>query len=161
MPAHAVETHVVLVQPEIGWNTGNAGRTCLAVGARLHLVRPLGFSLASAEVRRAGLDYWSAVDAKVWPDWDVFAKALPGLGERYAFSAESSRSLWDIAFPARTVLIFGCESVGLSAPLRTFLADCLVRIPMRPGPVRSLNLSTAVAVAAYEVARQHGGPTPG
>jgi tRNA (cytidine/uridine-2'-O-)-methyltransferase len=159
------ETHVVLVRPEIAWNTGNAGRTCLAVGAQLHLVRPLGFSLASAEVRRAGLDYWPAVNAKLWPDWDAFAAQLPRLGQAFAFSAEGSRSMWDISFPLRTVLIFGCESVGLSTPLRASLADCLVRIPMRPAPVRSLNLSTAVAVAAYEVTRQReaarSGTVPG
>src|SRR5258708_26070680 len=81
--------HVVLVAPEIAWNTGNAGRTCLAAGARLHLVEPLGFSLADARVRRAGLDYWPRVDPRVWPDWESFAAALPGLGEPFLFSSEA------------------------------------------------------------------------
>ena len=73
--------HVVLVEPEIHWNTGNAGRTCLAAGAQLHLVGPLGFSLEDKEVRRAGLDYWPRVAPRVWPDWAAFERALPSLGD--------------------------------------------------------------------------------
>ena len=73
--------HVVLVYPEIHWNTGNAGRTCLATGATLHLIEPLGFSLDDREVKRAGLDYWEHLDVRVWPSWDAFELELPGLGE--------------------------------------------------------------------------------
>jgi len=151
----ATTLHVVLVHPEIHWNTGNAGRTCLAAGARLHLVRPLGFSLDDREVQRAGLDYWERVAPVVWSDWTELERALPDLGEPYLFSAEARRSLWDVAFPSRAVLVFGRESVGLPAALRSRHADRLVRIPMVDPELRSLNLSTSVAVAVYEVLRQH------
>jgi len=146
--------HVVLVAPEIAWNTGNAGRTCLAAGARLHLVEPLGFSLADAQVRRAGLDYWPRVDPRVWPDWESFAAALPELGEPFLFSSEAPRDLWSVRFPERAVLVFGKESVGLPPALRQAHRDRLVRIPMADPELRSLNLSTAVAVALYEALRQ-------
>src|SRR5438445_9974211 len=82
--------HIVLCAPEIHWNTGNAGRTCLAVGAQLHLVEPLGFSLGAAEVRRAGLDYWPRVAPRVWPDWDALERALPALGAPFFFSARGT-----------------------------------------------------------------------
>ena len=148
--------HIVLVHPEIHWNTGNAGRTCLAVGATLHLIEPLGFSLDEREVRRAGLDYWEHVDLRVWPSWEVFEKALPGLGEAYFFSSESRTSFWDVPFAATTdvVLVFGCEAVGLPAEIRARYRERCVSIPMESSVVRSLNLSTSVAVAAYEVLRQ-------
>ena len=146
--------HVVLVHPEIAWNTGNAGRTCLAAGAQLHLVRPLGFSLAESEVRRAGVDYWPRVRPAVWTDWSAFEDQLPALGEPFLFSAEAPRELWDVAFPRCPVLIFGRESGGLSPDLRARFAERLVCIPMADTQMRSLNLSTAVAIAAYEVLRQ-------
>lgn len=146
--------HVALVQPEIPWNTGNAGRTCLAIGARLHLIAPLGFSLEARQVRRAGLDYWQYVEPRVWAHWDEFAAALPRLGEPFLFSAEAPRTLWHVRYPKRCVLIFGSETAGLPAALREQYHRELVSIPMRDGPVRSLNLSTSVAVAAFEVLRQ-------
>ena len=79
--------HLVLVEPEIHWNTGNLGRTALAVGARLHLCEPLGFSLDDKQVRRAGLDYWPRVDLVTWPSWEALARALPSLGEAWYFSS--------------------------------------------------------------------------
>jgi tRNA (cytidine/uridine-2'-O-)-methyltransferase len=153
--------HVVLVEPEIHWNTGNAGRTCLAVGARLHLVRPLGFFLDERRVRRAGLDYWSRVDPEVWDRWADFEPEIPGLGEPFFFSAEAGRDYWSVDYPERTVLIFGKESVGLSPEIRARHAGRLVRIPMVDPEIRSLNLSTSVALAAYEVARQRRGSRAG
>lgn len=150
----APRLHVVLVHPEIHWNTGNAGRTCLAAGARLHLVEPLGFSLDEKEVRRAGLDYWPRVDPRVWPDWRSFESALPDLGEPWFFTAEAERTLWEVEYPERTVLVFGRESVGLPAEIRDRHRDRLVKIPMADPELRSLNLSTSVAVATYEVLRQ-------
>ncbi|MEX2154836.1 MAG: TrmH family RNA methyltransferase, partial [Gemmatimonadaceae bacterium] len=87
--------HVVLVHPEIHWNTGNAGRTCLAAGATLHLIEPLGFSLDEREVKRAGLDYWENVDVRVWPSWDAIERELPALGEPWFFSTKATRLLWD------------------------------------------------------------------
>ena len=109
-----MKTHVVLVHPEIHWNTGNAGRTCLAVGATLHLIEPLGFSLDEREVKRAGLDYWEHVDLRVWPGWEAFEKELPNLGEPYFFSTKATRNLWDAPLGGKdVVLIFGRETGGL------------------------------------------------
>src|SRR5215208_1971605 len=92
--------HVVLVHPEIHWNTGNAGRSCLAAGATLHLVEPLGFSLDEREVRRAGLDYWEHVDLRTWPDWESFEAALPQLGEPFFFSTKATTLFWDVPLGA-------------------------------------------------------------
>ena len=148
------DLHVALVEPEIHWNTGNAGRTCLAAGAQLHLVQPLGFSLAEREVRRAGLDYWPRVDPRLWDGWPEFEAAIPELGEPFFFSSEGGRDFWDLAFPPRVVLVFGRESDGLAAPIRERYRDRTLRLPMADPELRSLNLSTSVAVALYEVLRQ-------
>ena len=148
------ELHVVLVEPEIHWNTGNAGRTCLAVGAQLHLVRPLGFSLEDKEVRRAGLDYWPRVRPEVWPGWADFERALPSLGTPFFFTARGVRSFQEVAYPRPAVLIFGRESVGLPEELLARHRDATVSIPMRDAELRSLNLSTSVALAAYEARRR-------
>lgn len=148
------ELHVVLVEPEIHWNTGNAGRTCLAVGAQLHLVRPLGFSLDEKEVRRAGLDYWARVNPVVWSSWAEFERALPALGTPLFFTACSPRRFQEIAYPRPAVLIFGRESVGLPVDLLAQHAAETVAIPMQDAELRSLNLSTAVALATYEALRQ-------
>lgn len=151
--------HVVLVSPEIHWNTGNAGRTCLAAGATLHLVRPLGFSLHESEVKRAGLDYWEHVDVHVWPDWEAFERELPNLGEAYFFSTRATRVLWDVPLgaPESVVLVFGSETGGLPPEVRERYADRLVGMPMSSPRVRSLNLSTSVGIAVYEVLRQRRG----
>jgi tRNA (cytidine/uridine-2'-O-)-methyltransferase len=148
--------HVVLVHPEIHWNTGNAGRTCLAAGATLHLIEPLGFSLDEREVKRAGLDYWENVDLRVWPGWDAFETALPTLGDPYFFSTKATRLLWDapLGAPKSVVLIFGRETGGLPAELHERYRDRFVAMPILSPLVRSLNLSTAVAIAVYEVLRQ-------
>ena len=148
------ELHVVLVEPEIHWNTGNAGRTCLAVGAQLHLVRPLGFSLDEKEVRRAGLDYWARVNPTVWRSWADFEGALRSLGTPLFFTTRSPRRFQEIAYPRPAVLIFGRESVGLPTDLLARHAEQTVAIPMLDPELRSLNLSTSVALAAYEARRQ-------
>ncbi len=146
--------HVALVAPEIHWNTGNAGRTCLAVGAQLHLVDPLGFSLAGREVRRAGLDYWERVAVQRWDGWDSFERALPALGAPYFFSADADLDYWDVEYPSPVTLVFGGESRGLPGELRERYRDRLVRLPIADREVRSLNLSTCVGIAVYEVLRQ-------
>ena len=148
--------HVVLVHPEIHWNTGNAGRTCLAVGATLHLVKPLGFSLSQRQLKRAGLDYWEHVDLRVWPSWDSFERVLPSLGEPFFFSTKAKRLLWNAPFgkPENVVLVFGRETGGLPAELHERFRGRFVTMPMLSPRVRSLNLSTSVAVALYEVLRQ-------
>ena len=148
--------HVVLVHPEIHWNTGNAGRSCLAAGATLHLIRPLGFSLEERELKRAGLDYWEHVDVRVWDDWDTFERELPSLGEPWFFSTRAARAFWDMGSGASNdvVLIFGRETGGLPESLHERYRDRFVGIPILSGHVRSLNLSTSVGIALYEVLRQ-------
>ena len=148
--------HVVLVQPEIHWNTGNAGRSCLAAGAILHLVRPMGFSLDEREVKRAGLDYWEHVEPRIWENWNAFEEALPSLGEPYFFSTRARRVFWDapLGTPADVVLVFGRETGGLPEPLHERYHERFVSLPILSPHVRSLNLSTSVAVALYEVLRQ-------
>ena len=148
--------HVALVHPEIHWNTGNAGRSCLAAGATLHLIEPLGFSLDERQVRRAGLDYWEHVDRRVWPGWSAFEAALPALGEPFFFSTKAPATLWEagIGLPADVVLIFGRETGGLPADIVDRFRTRLVSLPILSPHVRSLNLSTCVGVALYEVLRQ-------
>jgi tRNA (cytidine/uridine-2'-O-)-methyltransferase len=148
--------HVVLVHPEIHWNTGSAGRTCLAAGATLHLIEPLGFSLDDSRVKRAGLDYWEHVDLRVWPDWAAFEAQLPALGDPYFFSTKATRPFWDapVGTAKDAVLIFGRETAGLPAELHERYRDRFVTLPILSPRVRSLNLSNAVAVAVYEVLRQ-------
>ena len=153
--------HVALVAPEIHWNTGNAGRTCLAAGAELHLVGPLGFSLDERELRRAGLDYWERVHPRVWPDWQAFEAALPELGEPCFASPDAPREIWDVRCPERTVLVFGRESSGLPAEVRERYRDRLVRLPMQDPDLRSLNLSTCVGILVFEVLRQWRDEAPG
>jgi tRNA (cytidine/uridine-2'-O-)-methyltransferase len=148
--------HVVLVHPEIHWNTGNAGRTCLAAGAKLHLVEPLGFQLNEKQVKRAGLDYWQHVDPQVWPSWTEFEKHLPELGEAYFFSTRATQLYWDVPLGGGrdVVLVFGRETLGLPDDIQAKYYDRLVALPMHSEHVRSLNLSTSVAIALYEALRQ-------
>jgi tRNA (cytidine/uridine-2'-O-)-methyltransferase len=154
MPSAAPQLHVVLVEPEIHWNVGNAGRTCLALGAQLHLVEPLGFSLEERQVRRAGLDYWPRVNPRVWPDFAALEAALPALGAPFFFSPRAPRCFWEVTYPDPVVLVFGRESVGFSPEIRARHGDRLVDIPILVAGVRSLNLSTCVGIALYEVLRQ-------
>jgi tRNA (cytidine/uridine-2'-O-)-methyltransferase len=153
---------VVLVHPEIHWNTGNAGRTCLAAGATLHLIEPLGFSLGEREVKRAGLDYWEHVDLRVWASWDAFERELPMLGDPYFFSTKAPRLLWDAPLGEANdvVLVFGRETGGLPIELHERYADRFVAMPILSPLVRSLNLSTSVAIALYEVLRQRRANDP-
>ena len=146
----------MLVNPEIHWNTGNAGRTCLATGATLHLIQPLGFSLDEKQVKRAGLDYWEHVDLRVWSSWTLFERELPSLGEEYFFSTKASRRLWDapLGHPEDVVLIFGRETGGLPADVHQKYRDRFLTMPIHSPLVRSLNLSTSVGIAVYEVLRQ-------
>jgi tRNA (cytidine/uridine-2'-O-)-methyltransferase len=148
--------HVVLVHPEIHWNTGNAGRSCLAAGATLHLVKPLGFSLDAAEVRRAGLDYWEHVDVRVWDSWDDIERALPALGAPWFFSTKGTTEFWDapLGITEDVALVFGRETGGLPASVFERYSDRIVTMPILSEHVRSLNLSTAVGIALYEVLRQ-------
>jgi len=154
----AGDLHVVLVHPEIHGNTGSSGRTCLAAGAQLHLVEPLGFEIDDARVKRAGLDYWPRVQPRVWPDWRSIEAELPALGEAYFFSSEATVDYWDASFVGPTVLVFGRESIGLSPDIRQRHTDRLLRLPMVDPQLRSINLANSVAVVLYEVLRQRRPP---
>jgi len=145
--------HIVLVEPEIPQNAGNVGRTCLALGARLHLVGKLGFSLDEKQLKRAGLDYWSSVDLAVHENWDGFLKNVPSGAQMLFFSTRGKENFWDRALTNPLFLVFGSESRGLPTELYRRHDDALVRLPMT-GDVRSLNLATAAGIAAYDSARR-------
>ena len=148
-----LERHVVLVAPEIHWNTGNIGRTCLGAGARLHLIRPLGFSLESRQVKRAGLDYWSRVSPGIWDSFDAFCAAFnPVDGEMALFSKAGARVFWEMPARRRMFLVFGSETGGLPEAILSRYPRACYRIPST-GEIRSLNLSTAAGIALYESIR--------
>jgi tRNA (cytidine/uridine-2'-O-)-methyltransferase len=152
-PTAGLERHVVLVEPEIHWNTGNIGRTCLGAGARLHLIHPIGFSLDSRQVRRAGLDYWKRVVPNVWESFDAFCGALtPMDGEMALFSKAGARVFWEMPACQRMFLVFGSETGGLSEAIISRYPRACYRIPIS-GEIRSLNLSTAAGIALYESIR--------
>jgi len=144
---------VVLVAPEIHWNTGNIGRTCLATGAGLHLIRPLGFSLDSREVKRAGLDYWENVRLTVWDNFnDFLANTAPQNDEVAVFSKNGSKPFWSMICPRRLFMIFGSETRGLPDSILRKFSDVTYHIPIL-SETRSLNLSTAAGIALYESLR--------
>jgi tRNA (cytidine/uridine-2'-O-)-methyltransferase len=146
---------VVLVNPEIPPNTGNVIRLCANTGAELHLVRPLGFPLDDARMRRAGLDYHEYATMKVHDDWQALRAALAPR-RMFAIETTGERSLYDVALHEDDVFVFGSETKGLpNEVLATFDAQHVLRIPMRPS-IRSLNLSNSVAVTVYEAWRQIG-----
>jgi tRNA (cytidine/uridine-2'-O-)-methyltransferase len=144
--------HIVLFRPEIPPNTGNIGRTCVASAAKLWLVRPLGFSLEEKQLRRAGLDYWEHLNLEVVDDWPALVARLPA-PRPWVFSRWAERDYFDVEFTAGDVLLFGNESSGLPPAILEEYRDRLIKLPMRP-EVRSLNLSSCVCAAAYEVLRQ-------
>jgi tRNA (cytidine/uridine-2'-O-)-methyltransferase len=144
--------HVVLHQPEIPYNTGSVGRTCVAVGAKLWLVRPLGFRVDDYYVRRAGLDYWEQLEWEVVDDWATLRSGLAT--ERFwFFSKTASRQYTEVLYERGDVLVFGSESSGLPPSLLDEHRERTLRIPIRSA-VRSLNLSNAAAVVMYEALRQ-------
>jgi len=148
--------HVVLYEPDIPGNTGNVGRSCLATGTTLHLVGKLGFSLDHTRVKRSGLDYWERVHVVKHAHWDAFLESLPAHASLAFFSKKAKKDLWAATFIPENYLIFGCETSGLPGVLHERYAERMYRIPMVPGSVRSLNLSTSVGVVLYEALRQTG-----
>lgn len=150
------ERHVVLVRPEVHWNTGNIGRTCLGTGARLHLIRPLGFSLESRYVKRAGLDYWPRVRVSVWDSFSEFRSAMGAEAREMVLLAKlGERPFWRMPRPERLFLVFGAETKGLPPEILSAYPDRTYHIPIT-GEIRSLNLSTAVGIALYESLRDIG-----
>jgi len=144
--------HVVLIEPEIPPNTGNIGRLCLATGAALHLVGPLGFSLDDRTLLRAGLDYWKDVDCRRWEDFPSLQAAADPTARFLFFTTKTDRAYWDAAFRNGDYLVFGRESKGLPESLLTTHPDQCLTIPQQG--VRSLNLATAVGIVLYEAVRQ-------
>jgi tRNA (cytidine/uridine-2'-O-)-methyltransferase len=144
--------NLVLVSPQIPPNTGNVARLCAVTGCKLSLVGPLGFSIEDKELKRAGLDYWDQVFLKLYPVWDDYLKAHP-TARRYLFTARTEASLYGARFQAGDHLVFGAETTGLSKEILASGCGQVVGIPMLEDR-RSLNLSTAVGIAAYEAIRQ-------
>jgi len=152
-----VPLHVALVEPEIPPNTGNVARLCAATGCALHLVEPLGFRIDDRELKRAGLDYWHALALVVHPSLEAFIKATESLG-RWFFSTRAERRYDDASFAFGDVLVFGKETKGLPRELVERDPDRALRIPMREGAVRSINLSTAAGIATYAALSKIGFP---
>ncbi len=148
---------IVLVEPEIPQNTGNIARTCVAIGARLHLVEPLGFTIDDRQLKRAGLDYWFDLDLMMWPNVESLLREA-GLGKDVFYATTKGHQIYtEPDYADNVMLIFGRETRGLPEPLLTAHPERCLRIPMLPDK-RSLNLSNAVAVMAYEVLRQQRFP---
>ena len=150
--------HVVLYQPEIPPNAGNIGRSCVAVGAKLWMVRPLGFRIDEKELRRAGLDYWPHLEWEAVEDWAALSARLaaPIAARRMWLLTKTAQRLYtDAAYKKGDILVFGSESSGLPAELLAQYREQALRVPMRR-EVRSLNLSASAAVVMYEAVRQIG-----
>ncbi|MBQ8208200.1 MAG: tRNA (cytidine(34)-2'-O)-methyltransferase [Clostridia bacterium] len=145
--------NIVLHEPEIPQNTGNIARTCAATGASLHLIRPLGFEIDNAKLKRAGLDYWHQLDITYYDGLEDFYAKNPE-ATVYYFSTKAPRAYTEIEYPDHVYLMFGKETKGLPEKLLEKNPSSCVRIPMRDG-LRSLNLSNSAAIAVYEVLRQH------
>jgi tRNA (cytidine/uridine-2'-O-)-methyltransferase len=145
--------NLVLVEPEIPPNTGNIARLALATGCRLHLIKPLGFSLDDRQLRRAGMDYWREVDVTLWENLNDFEQMIPAPRRSLFFSTKSQRPYWEISFARGDNLIFGRETKGLPESLLEERAGDCYTIPM-VADARSLNLATAVAIVLFEGVRQ-------
>ncbi len=150
------ELNVVLVEPEIPQNTGNIARTCAAVGAKLHIVKPMGFEADDKHLKRAGLDYWYLVDIVYYENLNEFFEKNKD-GKFFYFSTKGRKIFSDEKYPDNSFIVFGKETKGLPEDLLLKNPDSTVRIPMRD-ETRSLNLSNSVAVGVYEVLRQWGYP---
>ena len=144
--------HVVLYQPEIPGNTGAVGRTCVAVGAKLWLVRPLGFRVDKKSLRRAGLDYWQHLEWETVSHWEEVSQRLAGR-RLWLFSKTATRIYCDAKFEIGDAMVFGSETNGLPTSLLEQSPERNLRIPIRE-QVRSLNLASSVAIATYEALRQ-------
>lgn len=145
--------NIVLVNPEIPPNTGNIGRLCCAVGARLHLVKPLGFHLDDKSLKRAGLDYWKKLDLVVWDDWDRYASTVEQ--QRVVLTSSKRGAVyWDLRYNSDDHILFGPETEGLPQKVFKRFPERIARIPIKLDAVRSLNLSTSVGIIVFEALRQ-------
>lgn len=144
--------NIVLVEPEIPQNTGNIARTCAAIGAKLHLVHPLGFDISEKAVRRAGLDYWDKLEIVEYKNLEEFKSKVSG-NNIYLLSTKSQKAYTDVEYQDNSYIVFGPETRGLPEEYILENFEHAVRIPMRDN-IRSLNLSNSVAIVAYEIERQ-------
>lgn len=153
-----IERHVVLIAPDVHWNTGNIGRTCIGADACLHLIKPLGFSIDSREVKRAGLDYWDKVRLSVWDDFDHFLFDMkPEKNEMALFSKNGGQSFWKLQTPHRLFLVFGSETKGIPEKILDRFPNATYYIPIKKD-TRCLNLSTSVGIALFESLREMNPP---
>ena len=148
--------NIVMVEPEIPQNTGNIARTCAATGARLHIVKPMGFNIDDKKLKRAGLDYWHYLDITYYENLDDFFSKNEGAF--FYFTTKGRKAHSDVSYPDNCYLLFGKETKGLPEELLIKNPERCVRIPMQ-GEIRSLNLSNSVAIAVYEALRQWNYPT--
>ena len=145
--------NIVLHEPEMPANTGNIGRTCVAAGARLHLIEPLGFSINDKMVKRAGLDYWDKLDVTVYDDFNDFCERNPG-AKIYMATTKAHKTYTEVSYEPDCYIMFGKESAGIPEEILVDHEDTCVRIPMI-GDIRSLNLSNSVAIVLSEALRQN------
>ena len=148
--------NIVMVEPEIPQNTGNIARTCAATGARLHIVKPMGFNIDDKKLKRAGLDYWHYLDITYYENLEDFLSKNEGAF--FYFTTKGRKAHSDVSYPDNCYLLFGKETKGLPEELLIKNPERCVRIPMQ-GEIRSLNLSNSVAIAVYEALRQWNYPT--
>ena len=148
-----ISFNLVLVHPEIPQNTGGIGRLCVSTGSRLHLIKPLGFSLDDRYVKRAGMDYWAHVDLHIYENWDEFLERNPD-ASLFFFTTKGKRSYWEGEYPPGAFMVFGNESSGLPDDFYRKYEGNLFTIPMRGRYFRSLNLANSAAIALYEGLRQ-------
>lgn len=146
--------NIVLLEPEIPHNTGSIGRTCVATGSSLHLIRPLGFSLDQKSVRRAGLDYWHKLDLHMYDSFEEFLK-VNNNPKIYMATTKAPNTYADINYEKDSFIMFGKESAGIPEEILLDYKDTCIRIPMM-NDIRSLNLSNSVSIILYEAFRQHG-----
>lgn len=145
--------NIVLFQPEIPYNTGNIGRSCVLTNTTLHLVKPLGFSLDEKQIKRAGLDYWNLIDLKIWENFEELQKAYPDSKFFFA-TTKTNQSYTDVEYGPNDFIVFGPESRGIPAEIREANKETCITIPMiKMG--RSLNLSNSAAIILYEALRQN------
>ena len=145
--------NIVLHEPEIPANTGNIGRTCVATGVRLHLIRPLGFQINEKAVKRAGLDYWDKLDVSIYDDYEAFLGKNPE-AVIYMATTKGRHVYTEVSYEPDCYIMFGKESAGITEEILINHEDHAIRIPMKP-EIRSLNLSNAVAIVLYEALRQN------
>jgi len=145
--------NIVLLEPEIPANTGNIGRTCVAAGARLHLIEPMGFRISQKEVKRAGLDYWDKLDVTVYDSYSDFLEKNPG-AKIYFATTKAKHTYAEVSFEEDSYIMFGKESAGIPEEILVQHPEECIRIPMF-GEIRSLNLSNSVAIVLYEALRQN------